>query len=103
MPYWLITFTVPEGLRDWLRSHQRPGYGALLKESALTLQEVASRPKYLGAELGFLSVLHTWGRQLQFHPHVHCVVPGGGLSEDQLRWVQPKSPAFFLPLIPRAE
>ena len=99
VPYWLITFTVPEGLRDWLRSHQRPGYGALLKESALTLQEVASRPKYLGAELGFLSVLHTWGRQLQFHPHVHCVVPGGGLSEDQLRWVQPKSPAFFLPQI----
>ncbi len=97
VPYYLITFTVPEGLRWWLRSHQRLGYPLLLRESAAALQDVADRPKYLGAELGFLSVLHTWGRQLQFHPHVHCVVPAGGLRKDGLRWIQPKSPEFFLP------
>jgi hypothetical protein len=97
--YYLITFTVPEGLRAWLRSHQKIGYGALLKESAGTLQDVARRDKYLGGELGCLSVLHTWGRQLQFHPHVHCVVPAGGLRRDGLRWCRPPSPDFFLPQI----
>ena len=96
VPYYLITFTVPEGLRAWLRSHQKLGYALLLKESAGTLQDVASRDKYLGAQLGLLTVLHTWGRQLQFHPHVHCVVPGGGLREDRLRWCRPKTD-FFLP------
>jgi len=97
--YYLITFTVPEGLRTWLRSHQKLGYSALLKESAGALQDVARRDKYLGAELGFLSMLHTWGRQLQFHPHVHCVVPAGGLRCDGLRWCRPRSPDFFLPQI----
>jgi hypothetical protein len=99
VPYYLITFTVPEGLRAWLRSHQKLGYSALLKESAGTLQDVARRDKYLGAELGCLSVLHTWGRQLQYHPHVHCVVPAGGLRADGLRWCRPKAPDFFLPQI----
>jgi hypothetical protein len=97
VPYYLITFTVPEGLRAWLRSHQKLGYSLLLKESAGALQEVARVPRHLGAQLGILSVLHTWGRQLQFHPHVHCVVPAGGLREDGLRWCRPKSPDFFLP------
>jgi hypothetical protein len=97
VPYYLITFTVPEGLRSWLRSHQKLGYALLLRESAGTLQDLASQPKYLGAQVGCLSVLHTWGRQLQFHPHVHCVVPAGGLREDGLRWMSPKSPDFFLP------
>ena len=97
VPYYLITFTVPEGLRPWLRSHQKLGYSLLLQESAATLQEVARRDKYLGGELGFLSVLHTWGRQLQFHPHVHCVVPAGGLRSDRLRWCRPKRATFFLP------
>jgi hypothetical protein len=99
VPYYLITFTVPEGLRPWLRSHQKDGYGRLLQQSAAALQEVARRDKYLGAELGFLSVLHTWGRQLQFHPHVHCVVPAGGLRSDRSRWCRPASPDFFLPQI----
>jgi hypothetical protein len=92
-----VTFTVPEGLRLWLRAHQKLGYASLLKQSAGTLQDVASREKYLGAEVGCLSVLHTWGRQLQFHPHVHCVVPAGGLRADRLRWCRPPSPDFFLP------
>jgi hypothetical protein len=93
----LITFTVPEGLRQWLRSHQKEGYAALLRESAATLQDVAANPKYLGAELGLLTVLHTWGRKLQFHPHVHCVVPAAGLTADRLRWRRPPSADFFLP------
>ena len=75
VPYYLVTFTVPEGLRAWLRSNQKLGYALLLRESAETLQDVARQPKYLGAQLEALSVLHTWGRQLQYHPHVHCVVP----------------------------
>jgi hypothetical protein len=97
VPYYLVTFTVPEGLRAWLRSHQKLGYALLLRESAGALQDVARRDQYLGGALGFLSVLHTWGRQLQYHPHVHCVVPAGGLRADGLRWVWPKSPDFFLP------
>ena len=97
VPYFLITFTVPEALRRWLRSNQKTGYAALLKQSAATLQDVAAREKYLGAELGILSVLHTWGRQLQYHPHVHCVVPAGGLRADRLRWCRPKTRDYFLP------
>jgi hypothetical protein len=97
VPYYLVTFTVPEGLRSWLRSHQTLGYALLLRESAGTLQDVASQPRHLGAQLGSLQVLHTWGRQLQFHPHVHCIVPAGGLREDGLRWMRPPSPDFFLP------
>lgn len=97
VPYYLITFTVPEKLRTWLRSHQKEGYAILLRESAAALQEIAAHPKYLGAKLGCLSVLHTWGRRLQFHPHVHCVVPAGGLRADGLRWCHPPSPDFFLP------
>jgi hypothetical protein len=96
-PYWLITFTVPAGLRDWLRSHQKMGYSLLLKESAAALQEVAQRAKYLGAQLGILSVLQTWGRQLQYHPHVHCVVPGGGLQADGSAWCRPPAADYFLP------
>jgi hypothetical protein len=99
VPYYLITFTVPKALRAWLRSHQKQGYALLLRESAATLQDVARREKYLGAELGVLSVLHTWGRQLQFHPHVHCVVPAGGLRADGLRWCRPSCTEFFLPQI----
>jgi hypothetical protein len=99
VPCYLVTFTVPEGLRPWLRSHQKVGYSGLLRQSAAALQDVASRQKYLGAQLGILSVLHTWGRQLQYHPHVHCVVPAGGLRADGLRWCEPKNPDFFLPQI----
>lgn len=97
MPYFLVTFTVPEQLRDLIRSNQKELYNVLLRESAATMQEVASRPKYLGAQLGMLGVLHTWSRQLIYHPHVHYVVAGGGLSEDRLRWVRGKDAQFFLP------
>ena len=77
--------------------NQREVYGLLFKAAAETLQQIAADPKLLGAEIGFLAVLHTWGQNLQHHPHVHCVVPGGGLSPDGSRWV-PCRPGFFLPV-----
>jgi hypothetical protein len=72
-------------------------YDLLFQTSAATLEEVAADPKHLGADIGFLSVLHTWGQNLQAHPHVHCVIPAGGLSPDHSRWIHPKYP-FFLPV-----
>lgn len=95
--YYLITFTVPEQLRQVIRSNQKILYPLLLREAAYALLEVGRLHKDLGAQLGLLAVLQTWARDLHYHPHVHCVVPGGGLSEDQLRWVRPKSPDYFLP------
>ena len=79
VPYFLVTFTVPAELRALIRSHQKELYSWLFRESAATLQEVAAQPKHLGAELGLLGVLHTWSRQLVYHPHVHYVVAGAGL------------------------
>ena len=97
VPYYLVTFTVPAQLRKIIRSHQKIFYGLLLRESAGTLLDVGREHKDLGAELGLLAVLQTWARDLHYHPHVHCVVPGGGLSADGLRWVRPKVHGYFLP------
>jgi len=72
-------------------------YRLLFQASAATLLEVAADPRHLGAQIGFLSVLHTWGQNLQHHPHVYCVIPAGGLSADHTRWIQPRYP-FFLPI-----
>jgi hypothetical protein len=97
VPYYLITFTVPAQLRALIRAHQNDLYPLLLRESAAALLDVGREHKDLGAELGLLAVLQTWTRDLRFHPHVHCVVPGGGLSSDHLRWVRPKYSDHFLP------
>ena len=97
VPYFLVTFTVPEGLRRWIRSHPSLGYDLLLRASAQALQDLAQNPKRLGATLGLLAVLHTWTRTLAYHPHVHCLVPGGGLSRDQRHW-QASRPQFLLPV-----
>ena len=97
IPYFLVTFTVPAELRALIRSHQKDLYALLFRESAATLQEVAASPKHLGAELGMLGVLHTWSRQLVYHPHVHYVVAGAGLTADGLRWKRVASDQFFLP------
>ena len=97
LPYFLVTFTVPEQLRSLIRSHQKVLYALLLRESAGALADVARDHKDLGAQLGLLSVLQTWTRDLRYHPHVHCVVPGGGLSPDGLRWLRPRQPDYFLP------
>jgi len=97
VPYFLLTFTVPAGLRRWIRSHPAQGYDLLLAASSQALQDLAQNPKRLGATLGMLGVLHTWTRTLEYHPHVHYLVPGGGLSRDQRQWV-PTRPAFLLPV-----
>jgi len=72
-------------------------YDLLFHASAATLLEIASDPRHLGADIGFLSVLHTWGQNLQVHPHIHCVIPAGGLSLDHRQWIHPRY-AFFLPV-----
>jgi Putative transposase/Transposase zinc-binding domain len=87
VPYFLVTFTVPEELRFFIRSHQRIALDLLFGSSAQALQDLAANPRRLGAQLGMLGVLHTWSRTLIFHPHIHYLVPGGGLSPDGRRWI----------------
>jgi hypothetical protein len=92
-----VVFTLPHEL-SWLAlQNKKVVYDLLFRTSAATLLEIAADPKHLGAEIGFLSVLHTWGQNLQHHPHVHCVIPSGGLSLDHQRWIHPRY-AFFLPV-----
>jgi hypothetical protein len=97
VPYYLVTFTVPAQLRQVIRSHQKSLYPLLLRESAGALRDIARDHKDLGAQIGFLAVLQTWTRDLRYHPHVHCGVPGGGLSSDRLRWISPQREGYFLP------
>lgn len=102
VPYFLVTFTLPEQLRVACRSHQRLFYEILFDESAATLKEIASIPRHLGGELGFLGILHTWTRQLAYHPHVHYIVPGGGLRPDGGKWrkcrITKKGEPYLLPV-----
>ena len=92
-----VVFTIPRALAPLALQNKAAVYGLLMRASADTLLEIAADPKHLGAEIGFFSVLHTWNQQLQHHPHVHCVVPAGGLSTDHTRWIC-ASPRFFLPV-----
>jgi hypothetical protein len=94
--YFLVTFTVPQGLRAWMRSHPALAYHLLFEASAQALQELARNPKRLGAQVAMLGVLHTWSRTLIYHPHVHYLVPAGGLSLDDRAWVDPKYPQYLL-------
>jgi len=89
-----VVFTVPEALTAIALQNKRVVYGILFDASAAKLRTIAADPKHLGAEIGFLSVLHTWSQDLQHHPHVHCVVPGGGLAPDGT-W-KACLPGFFL-------
>ena len=98
-PYFLLTFTVPEALRWFIRSHQQIALDLLFACSAQALQELAHNPRRLGADLGMLGVLHTWSRTLIFHPHIHYLVPGGGLSPDGRSWIA-ANPKFLLPVKP---
>jgi len=95
--YFLVTFTVPQELRAAFAREPAKMHALLFRESAATLQQVAAEPRLLGAELGFVAVLHTWGRQLQRHPHVHCIVPGGGLSARG-KWVPARQRDWLLPV-----
>lgn len=97
-PHFLLTFTVPETLRPFIRSHQRIAYQAMFQASATALKRLANDERFLGTDLpGFTGVLHTWGRQLQYHPHIHYIVPGGGLSKDRTTW-RPSRANFFVPV-----
>jgi Putative transposase/Transposase zinc-binding domain len=96
-PYAHVVFTVPHELGPLAVQNKRTIYGLLFRASAETLLEVARDPNHLGAEIGFFSILHTWNQQLQIHPHIHCVVPAGGLSFDHTRWMHCQH-AFFLPV-----
>jgi Putative transposase/Transposase zinc-binding domain len=95
--YFHVVFTLPHEL-SWLAlQNKKLVYDLLFRTSATTLLEVAADAKHLGARIGFLSVLHTWGQNLLHHPHVHCVIPAGGLALDSSKWVRPRY-AFFLPV-----
>jgi hypothetical protein len=96
-PYVHVVFTLPHQLASLALQNKKLIYGLLLHTSAETLLEAARNPRHLGAEIGFFSVLHTWNQKLQLHPHVHCIVPAGGLSLDHIRWVRSRS-RFFLPI-----
>src|SRR6266571_5189364 len=96
-PYVHVVFTLPSQLAALALQNKKIVYSLLLRASAETLLEVARNPTHLGAEIGFFSVLHTWNQKLQLHPHVHCVVPAGGLSLDHTRWIR-SHPRFFLPI-----
>ena len=95
--YFHVVFTLPQELSLLALQNKKTIYSLLFRASAETLLEVAADPKHLGAEIGFLSVLHTWGQNLLHHPHVHCVIPAGGLSPDHSHWVH-SQPGFFLPV-----
>ncbi len=95
--YYHVVFTLPGELGPLVLQNKRCLYGLLFQAVSETLLTVAADPKRLGARIGFLAILHTWGQNLGHHPHVHCVVPGGGLSPDGARWI-PCRPGFFLPV-----
>jgi len=95
-PYFHVTVTVPDELRAVLRANQRDGYSILMKAAAEAIIELARDPHYVGGTVGVLAVLHTWTQQLAFHPHVHCLVTGGGGSEDGRLW-HPARSAFLVP------
>ncbi|GAC1663622.1 MAG: IS91 family transposase [Candidatus Dormibacteraceae bacterium] len=96
-PYFHVVFTLPEEIAAIAYQNKAVLYNLLFAATAETLRTVAADPKHLGAEIGFFAVLHTWGQNLMHHPHLHCVVPGGGLSPDGTRWVSCR-PGFFLPV-----
>ncbi len=97
VPYYHVVFTVPTEIADIAYHNKAEVYAILFKAAAETLITIAADPKHLGARIGFTAVLHTWGSALTHHPHVHMIVPGGGISLDRARWVSCR-PGFFLPV-----
>lgn len=95
--YFHVVFTIPEEIAAMAYQNKELVYGILFQATAETLRTIAADPTHLGAEIGFFAVLHTWGSNLLYHPHLHCVVPGGGLSPDGTRWIACE-PGFFLPV-----
>jgi hypothetical protein len=97
VPYCHVVFTIPEQLAPLALQNQRVCYGLLFRAVSETLQQIAADGRHLGAKIGVLAVLHTWSQNLMHHPHIHCVVPAGGLSPDGSRWIACR-PKFFLPV-----
>jgi len=98
VPYFHVVFTLPQQIGHLALQNARIIYNILFRAAAQTLLETAADPRLLGASIGFLAVLHTWGQNLHLHPHVHCLVPGGGISPDGSRWIACRQDSFFLPV-----
>jgi hypothetical protein len=97
VPYFHVVFTLPVPAAEIAFQNKRAVYAILFRAAAEALRDIAADPRHLGAEIGAVAVLHTWGQSLHHHPHLHCIVPGGGLSPDQTRWIACR-PGFFLPV-----
>lgn len=97
VPYFHVVFTLPDALSRLALNNKRAVYDLLFRAASSSLLTIARDPRHLGAAIGFLAILHTWGQTLVHHPHLHCVVPGGGLSLDRQRWIASR-PRFFLPV-----
>jgi len=95
VPYYHVVFTLPAQIADIAYTNKAVIYDALFKAASETLLTIAADPKHLGAKIGVTMVLHTWGSALTHHPHVHCVVPGGGISLDGQHWISCR-PGYFL-------
>jgi hypothetical protein len=98
VPYFHVVFTLPQQIGLLALQNPKPIYNILFRAASQTLLETAAEPRLLGASIGFLAVLHTWGQNLHLHPHLHCVVPGGGISPDGSRWIACRKSSFFLPV-----
>lgn len=97
-PHFMVTFTMPGQIRDFLRANQRAAYGAMFTAAAEAIKKLAADPRHIGGDLpGFFGVLHTWGRTLQYHPHIHFIVPGGALNRKDALW-HPAGNSFYLPV-----
>jgi hypothetical protein len=97
VPYFHVVFTLPAPVAEIAFHNKAVVYAILFRAAAEALRSVAADPRYLGAEIGAVAVLHTWGQALHHHPHLHCIVPGGGISPDQTRWIA-CPPGFLLPV-----
>ena len=98
VPYFHVVFTLPQQIGRLALQNPKQIYNLLFRAASQTLLETAADPRLLGASIGFLAVLHTWGQNLHLHPHLHCVVPGGGISPDGSRWIGCRKDSFFLPV-----
>jgi hypothetical protein len=94
----LVTITLPSEMRTVAFRHHTVVYGALMRSAAAAVQHLADDPRYVGASLGCIAVLHTWTRALLYHPHVHLIVTAGGLSADRTTWIRPKHATFLIPV-----
>jgi hypothetical protein len=97
VPYFHVVFTLPTAAAEIAFQNKRVVYAILFRAAAEAMRDVAAEPRHLGAEIGAVAVLHSWGQTMTYHPHLHCIVPAGGLSPDQTRWVACR-PGFLLPV-----